>query len=141
MRCLALLQGIFPTQGSNLRHIYLLHWQVGSLLPAPPGKPISTYAKQNSFLRKICIFSKLHMCPVSVYTHTHSRCYSLSFSPNSLPSIHAAGCTGFYAVYQPISHVPALGSLHSFCLKCFFPTYSHSSFLYSLQVFIQKLYS
>ena len=37
--CHALLQGIFPTQGSNpcLRH--LLHWQVDSLPPAPPGKP------------------------------------------------------------------------------------------------------
>ena len=25
-----LLQGIFPTQGSNLRLLHLLHWQVGS---------------------------------------------------------------------------------------------------------------
>ena len=33
----ALLQGIFPTQGSNPG---LLHWQVGSLLLVPPGKPI-----------------------------------------------------------------------------------------------------
>jgi len=31
------LQGIFPTQGSNL---HLLHWQVGSLPLAPPGKPV-----------------------------------------------------------------------------------------------------
>ena len=31
--------GIFPTQGSNLRLSGLLHWQVGSLLLAPPGKP------------------------------------------------------------------------------------------------------
>ena len=30
-----LLQGIFPTQGSNL---HLLHWQVDSLPQAPPGK-------------------------------------------------------------------------------------------------------
>ena len=28
--CHALLQGIFPTQGSNLRLLHLLHWQVGS---------------------------------------------------------------------------------------------------------------
>ena len=35
--CHALLQGIFPTQGSNPG---LLHWQVGSLLLVPPGKPI-----------------------------------------------------------------------------------------------------
>ena len=32
--CYALLQGIFPTQGSNL---HLLHWQGGSL---PLGVPI-----------------------------------------------------------------------------------------------------
>ena len=31
-----LLQGIFPTQGSNL---CLLHRQADSLTPAPPGKP------------------------------------------------------------------------------------------------------
>ena len=35
----ALLQGIFPTQGSSLHLLHLLHWQVGSLLLAPPGTP------------------------------------------------------------------------------------------------------
>ena len=35
----ALLQGIFPTQGSNPRLPCLLHWQAGSLPPAPPQKP------------------------------------------------------------------------------------------------------
>ena len=39
--CHALLQGIFPIQGSNPRHfLCLLHWQVGSLPLAPPGKPM-----------------------------------------------------------------------------------------------------
>ena len=37
--CHALLQGIFPTQGSNLHLLGLLHWQAGSLSVAPPGKP------------------------------------------------------------------------------------------------------
>ena len=37
--CQALLQGTFPTQGWNLHLLSLLHWQVGSLLLAPPGKP------------------------------------------------------------------------------------------------------
>ena len=37
--CHALLQGIFPTQGSNLRLLRLLHWQAGFLPLAPPGKP------------------------------------------------------------------------------------------------------
>ena len=39
MVCHALLQGIFPTQESNPHHLCLLHWQVGSLPLAPPGKP------------------------------------------------------------------------------------------------------
>jgi len=37
--CHALLQGICPTQGWNLRLSCLLHWQAGSLPLAPPGKP------------------------------------------------------------------------------------------------------
>ena len=37
--CHFLLQGIFPTQGLNLRLLGLLHWRVGSLPLAPPGKP------------------------------------------------------------------------------------------------------
>ena len=37
--CHALLQGIFPTQGSNPHLLYLLHWQVGSLPLVPSGKP------------------------------------------------------------------------------------------------------
>ena len=38
--CHALLQGIFPTQGSSPQLLHLLHWQAGSLPLAPPGKPI-----------------------------------------------------------------------------------------------------
>ena len=44
-------QGIFPTQGSNLHLLHLLHWQAGSLPLAPPGKsPKSGYkaAKKKS---------------------------------------------------------------------------------------------
>ena len=33
-----LLQGIFPTQGQNLRLLHLLHWQEGFLSLGPPGK-------------------------------------------------------------------------------------------------------
>ena len=37
-------QGIFPTLESNRCLQHLLHWQVGSLPLAPPGKPlVSTY--------------------------------------------------------------------------------------------------
>ena len=37
--CHILLQGIFPTQGSNPCLLCLLPWQPGSLSLAPPGKP------------------------------------------------------------------------------------------------------
>ena len=37
--CHALLQGIYLTQGVNPSLLRLLHWQVGSLPLAPPGKP------------------------------------------------------------------------------------------------------
>ena len=48
--CCALLQGIFPTQGSNL-YLLCLNWQVGSLPPAPSGKPFTFWSftkKKNS---------------------------------------------------------------------------------------------
>ena len=38
MGCRAHFHGIFPTQGSNLYLLCLLHWQVGSLPLAPPGE-------------------------------------------------------------------------------------------------------
>ena len=37
--CHVLLQGIFPTQGSNPSVFCLLHWQLGSLPLVPPEKP------------------------------------------------------------------------------------------------------
>ena len=39
VNCYALLQGIFPTQGSNPRLLCLLHWQADSLTLAPSGNP------------------------------------------------------------------------------------------------------
>ena len=39
MGCCALLQEIFPTQGSNPLLLCLLHWQAGSLPLESPGKP------------------------------------------------------------------------------------------------------
>ena len=42
MGCHALLQGVFPTQGSNPCLLRLLHQQVDSLVLEPPGKPVIT---------------------------------------------------------------------------------------------------
>ena len=58
MGCHALLQGIFPTQGSNPDLLPLLHWQADSLPLAPPGKPLNladkdpTCANLKMFTRK-----------------------------------------------------------------------------------------
>ena len=36
--CYFLLQGVFPTQGSNSHLLHLLHWQADSLPLVPPGR-------------------------------------------------------------------------------------------------------
>ena len=56
----ALLQGIFPTQGCKLCLLNLLHWQAGSLLPAPPGKPLELCVRD-------CITNH-----ISCFQHPHS---------------------------------------------------------------------
>ena len=49
--CHFLLQGIFPTQESNLCLLYLLHWKVGSLPLTSPGKPLrSIYHMQTQIV-------------------------------------------------------------------------------------------
>ena len=47
--CQDLLQGIFPTQGSNPCLFCLLHWQAGWLPLVPPGKPIFPGSKSIDF--------------------------------------------------------------------------------------------
>ena len=46
--CHSLLQGFFPTQGSNP---HLLHWQAGSLPSEPPEKPKNTGVGSLSLLQ------------------------------------------------------------------------------------------
>ena len=50
----ALLQGIFPTQGLNPCLLCHLHWQVGSLPLAPPGKPTKETHLVKSWLCHLC---------------------------------------------------------------------------------------
>ena len=51
--CHFLLQGIFPTQGSNQHLLFLLHWQVDSLLLSHLGSP--TYNRVMFYVEKIVI--------------------------------------------------------------------------------------
>ena len=48
--CHALLQDIFPTQGSNLRLFHLLHWQEGSLPPSATWEALTSQRSLVSFL-------------------------------------------------------------------------------------------
>ena len=62
--CHALLQGIFPPQGWNRHLLNFLHWQVGSLPLAPPGKHRmwqSPYLNPCSPASVLCIMTQLGM--------------------------------------------------------------------------------
>ena len=50
--CHALLQGIFPTQGSNSHFLRLLHWRVGSLPLAPPKQHMCTLKRVRKYRHK-----------------------------------------------------------------------------------------
>ena len=56
--CHALLEGIFPTQGSNPCPLYLLHWQTGSLPLVLSGKCIWRFISSEKRIpdisRKFC---------------------------------------------------------------------------------------
>ena len=70
--CHTLLQGIFPTQGSNPHLLCLLLWQAGSLLLASPGKPSNYWflASPHSYsLYPNVVFLPISMAP----RHTQSR--------------------------------------------------------------------
>ena len=55
-----LLQWIFLMEGANLHLLHLLHWQVGSLPLAPPGKPLIDHIKAAfSVCNKNCISQKV----------------------------------------------------------------------------------
>ena len=67
MGSLSLLQGIFPTQGSNPG---LLHWQVGSLPSEPPGKPLNMSHQQKKIPLEDADFSP-HLGVVSTADEHH----------------------------------------------------------------------
>ena len=71
--CRARLWEIFPTQGSNLGLLCLLHWQPGSLPLAPPGKPtvFSYFNTINNLTRLAQGFPSLAVIHISwEITHT-----------------------------------------------------------------------
>ena len=70
--CHFLLQGIFPTQGSNPHTLGLLHWQAGRLSLLPPGKPF--FSGGGGLVAKSCLTL------VTPWTEEPGRLQSMGFS-------------------------------------------------------------
>ena len=81
--CHAFLQEIFPTQGSNPHLLCPLHWQAGSLLLVPPGKPL----KKNIYM---------YVC-VCVCVHTHGHVLSCFSCVDSLTP-RTAACQALWSM-------------------------------------------
>ena len=89
----ALLQGVFPTQGLNP---LLLHWQVGTLPLAPPGKPQLQFSLVTQLCPTLCDPMNLstpglpvhHQLPEFTRTHVHRVSDAIQPShPLSSPSL------------------------------------------------------
>ena len=79
MGCHALLQGLFPTQESNLSLLHLLHWQMGSLPLVPPGQ--SQTLGQSCDTRRHCKNKQwLEMKPETCYS-VAKLCSTLGTTP------------------------------------------------------------
>ena len=64
-----LLQGTFPTQGSNPHLFCLLHWQAGSLPLAPPGKPSNSKGIHQTTRKET---KRRHYVCVTIYIVIHT---------------------------------------------------------------------
>ena len=82
-----LLQGIFPTQGSNPHLLHFPHWQAGSLPVAPRGRPKNPLVKS---LSHVCLFASpwtiAYQAPPSMGFSRQEYWSGLPFpSPGDLP--------------------------------------------------------
>ena len=86
--CHFLLQGIFPTQESNLPLLCLLHWQAGSLPLAPPRKPdLGSFSPSKPVTCSIACPVDLTpwLCSELFLTIRLSALRALHFSPRETP--------------------------------------------------------
>ena len=67
--CHTFFQGIFLTQGSNSHLLCLLHWQAGSFLLAPPGKPL-----EENIGDKLCVTLVLEKEDIQMANKHMKRC-------------------------------------------------------------------
>ena len=110
--CHALLQGIFPTQGSNPSLLCHLHWQVGSL---PPGKPTFVCFLLNSCLLILCLWTVSGFAfPTSLLNSTMTGTIRSTISPHHCSSARDVGTLNTEIVHwandHPVSAGPAAGN-------------------------------
>ena len=108
-----LLQGIFPTQGSNLRLLCLLHWQIVSLPLCHLGKDVYVYTSVQ-FSRSVVSgdpmdcsmpgFPVHHQFPELIQTHVHrvgdAIQPSLPLSSPSPPAFNLSQHQGLFHLSQ-----------------------------------------
>ena len=136
---------VFPTQGSNLYVLYLLHWQAGSLPLALPGDLSSVQSlsrvrlcdPMNHSTPGLCVH---HQLPEFTQTHVHQVGDAIQPSyPLSSPSPPAPNPSEHQGLFQWVnsSHEVAkvmgvLASASVLDLVCF--NYTYSNFLLKFQV-------
>ena len=125
--CHFLLQGIFPTQGSNLSHLCLLHWQ------APPGRPYN-YHRIYQFADFVLYLSNFFL-----------KCSSKSakYSPppinsNTLLQVSDSFFSFWLAKFPPI--VILFPNL-MYSMSCFLDPISSHFLITVCQSFTQKVYN
>ena len=94
--CHALFQGIFPNQGSNPG---LLHWQAGSLPPAPPGKP---FVRLVPLIHSTLLLTQHKGCYKGASEKGHIKQISNASPLPGLVSITELGCPEWL---RPQSHL------------------------------------
>ena len=119
----ALLQGIFPTQGSN-SHLSLLHWQRGSLPPAPSGKP-------KDGITVLSLVQSVVSNSLRPHGLQHVRLPCPSPIPracsNSCPSSQWCHSTISSSVASFSSHLPSFPASGSFLVNQFFTSCGQST--------------
>ena len=135
MGCHALLQGFFPTQGSIFHFLSVLHWQAGSLPPAPPGKSYvvvhSVYIHfvesfhHKSMLNAVkyffCIYWNNHMIFILHFVYVVSlicRCQTILAFLGINPAWSECMILFMYCFCQGFLHLCSLGILASKFLFC-----------------------
>ena len=112
----ALLQWIFWTQRLNLSLLHFLHWQAGSLPPAPPGKSYVVAVVQS--LSRVWLFA-------TPWTATHQASLSFTISQSLLklisielmPSNHLILCHPLLLLFSICPNIRVFSHESALCIR------------------------